>query len=195
MCTQLYSRQSSNVFQVWTGCSKDVQHNFSPRSGSDCGGDLKKGQEECLPSNNAAPKVCLHTGTICCSSCATWNPAVLFEFQQGEGKCWLCNHHHQGNGQRQNTSFIFSLPLAGQSELLKLRSFNQRLKDEWHYFPAKTKTMSIHKCHGSRMILSCFLFSSSHQSSSDSSHMAYYCWWTMCRHRKSTSITAHTLED
>lgn len=182
--------------RAWTGCSEDVIKTISPRVVGNCGGELKKGQQECLSSNNAAPKVCLHTGAICCSSCATWNPAVLFEFQQGEGKCWLCNHHHQGNGQKQNTSFTFSLPLAGQPELLKLRSFNQRLNDEWHYFLAKTIMMPIHKCHGSPVSVLCFFSSPSHQSSSDSSHRAYYCRWTMCGHSKSsTSIPAHTLED
>lgn len=117
---------------------------FSPSGGSYSGGEMKKGQQECLSSNNTAPKVCLRTGAVCCSSCATWNPAVLFEFQQDERKCWLCNHRRQVNGQKQKTFFIFSLPLSGQYELLHSRSFNQRPKDESHYFLAKTKINYVH---------------------------------------------------
>lgn len=166
VCTQLYSRQSCNVFQAWTRCSGDV-NTVSPLAvWAAVEWIWKRGSKSVCPQ-----MVCLHTGTICCSSCATWNPDLLFEFQQGKGKRWLCNHLHQGNGQKQNTPFIFPLPLAGQSEPLKWRSFNQRLNDEWHHFPAKTKTMCIHESHGSRMIVSCFLSSPSHQGSSDSSHM------------------------
>lgn len=59
VCTQLYSHQSSNVFQVWTGCSKDV-NTISPIAvGATAGAIWKRGRK------SACPQIMLRQRYVC----------------------------------------------------------------------------------------------------------------------------------